>query len=111
MQFQILNKNIPLTMEELDKEAAAFFGVEVTDEYAGPSEYPYVVNWFEMIGPSISRLPEGEHEWRYVIGNMCAIAATLKDSKESFLDSLVIYEPFIDLCFHWQSKGYIPVSC
>lgn len=110
MAFQICKDNIPLTLGNIDEISAEFFGVEITDTYVAPKDYPWYCNWFEMVGHAIDKLPKGQHEWPDVIGNICRVAATLADKYEDFESSLNIFKPFIELCLHFKSLGLIPVS-
>lgn len=113
MQFQILNSdNQPLTMEQLDKEVAEFWGVKYNDdEYARPFDNaPIGTDWFNFVGYAIIRIKQNRIEWSDVIGELCKIAAIAESSFDGVLDSILTYKPYIELCLYWKSKGYVPVS-
>lgn len=112
MQFQILNSdNQPITMGELDKEAAAFWGVETGEHHVAPKGHHWTENWFQFIGATIAQMPQRKYEWSDIIGKLCGIAAIGETSFPAVLDCIKCYEPFIELCLHWKAQGYIPVSC
>lgn len=114
MFFQILDNNGNLMdMNELDKEAAAFFGVETDDEfYVGPTGPSPLGNWFEHIGGAIATMPNRQYSWSAIIGNICNRAASMgsRRSAEDVLQVIKRRMPYIELCFHWEAKGYVPVS-
>lgn len=110
-RFQILNKNNqPITLGELDKEAAAFFGVEVQDDkYASPENIPYF-DWFNWVGRSIANL-EGDRlycDWSDVIGDLCRVQALGLHSVDELIEDINKIRPHIELCLHWKNKGYKP---
>lgn len=107
--FQILNSNnIPISLGELDKEAAEFWNIDISDRYVTPNQR--TDSWFQSIGAVISQMSEGKHEWFDVIGKLCGIAAIGETSFLAILDAITYYEPYIDLCLYWNSKGYTPVT-
>lgn len=111
MEFQILdsNKNA-ITIGNLDREAADFFGVEFDDKLYACPKGKRGLDWFNWIGYSIARQPKkGNREWREIIGDMTSTCAICKDKDEFFKDFENLRE-LIELCFHWKAKGYIPVS-
>ena len=109
--FQILNKdNTPLTMGELDKSASAFWEVKIEETYVSPKNMPWFCNWYEYIGGSINKLPKGTWDWSDIIGILCGTAAIGETDFKGTMDAIFFYEPFIELCLHWKSKGYTPVS-
>lgn len=110
MQFQILNNGKPLTMGELDKSAADFWNVEASDHYVAPKGHHWTENWYQFIGATIAQMPKGTHEWSDIIGRLCGIAAIGETSFPAVLDSIKCYEPYIELCLHWKSLGYVPVT-
>ena len=111
MQFQILNNGKPLTMGELDKSAADFWGVEIDPkEYVAPKGFIWPMTWFNFIGESIAMMPKGTHDWSDVIGYLCRVAASGDTSFTEFQHSVVAYKHFIELCFYWKSLGYVPVT-
>lgn len=111
MKFAIYNKEgKPITMGELDVEAAEFWKVEFSaKKYASPENCYY--SWFDNIGTAIADLNQGKHEWYEVIGYFASIAAIGENSFQGFIDALKPFKPFIELCMYWESKGYTPVSC
>lgn len=121
MSFQILNSEMqPIFMGELDREAAAFFGVEVDNKrYAEP--FRFAPNWFDIVGWAINQQPKdtnasgnrpkGRCEWSDIIGYICGIAAIGESTYEEIIRKIGVYKPYIELCLHWEAKGYIPVSC
>lgn len=113
MAFQILDKNNnALTMGELDKEAAAFWGVELNyKHYVAPKGKNWFNNWYNYIGNTISQMVNGKCLWNNVIGAFCGIAAIDENTFDGVINSIEYYKPYIELCLYWQSKGYIPVSC
>lgn len=112
MGFQILNNNgQALTMDELNKEAAAFWNVEPSDHYAAPIGFHWSSNWFQHVGRAIAQMPKGECEWADIIGYLCSIAAIGETSFLVVLDFIKCYAPFIKLCLYWKAKGYTPISC
>ena len=111
MKFAIYNKEgKPITMGELDVEAAEFWKVEFSaKKYASPENCYY--SWFDNIGTAIADLNQGKHEWSEVIGYFASVAAIEEHSFQEFIDALKPFKPFIELCIYWESKGYTPVSC
>ena len=110
MGFQILNNNgQALTMDELNKEAAAFWNVKPSDYYAAPKSFHWSSTWFHYIGGAIAQM-HGEYEWSDIIGNLCGIAAIGETSFSAVLDSIKCYAPFIELCLYWKAKGYTRIS-
>lgn len=111
MKFQIQTKDgVALTMSELDKEASAFFNVEVNDNHYAHPNNKRGFDWFNWIGCAIACLPEGRVEWSEVIGRMSATCSLGESSATSYFDSLLSITELIDLAIHWRDKGYIPVS-
>ena len=111
MGFAIYNKKgKPITMGELDVEAAEFWKVEVSaKKYTSPENC--LCSWFDNIGTAIADLNQGKHEWSEVIGYFAGVAAIGEHSFQEFIDALKPFKPLIELCIYWESKGYIPVSC
>ena len=81
--FKILNaEGKALTMEELDKDAAAFWGKEVDPEhYANPfpkekGAYANALNnaknWYDIIGWNIANIPSKNVSWYAVAHEMTA---------------------------------------
>lgn len=113
MAFQILDKNNnALTMGELDKEAAAFWGVELDSKHnVSPKGREWPADWYNFIGLTISQMLNSKYQWFEVIGALCGTAAIGENTFDRILSSIEYYKPYIELCLHWQSKGYTPVSC
>ena len=111
MKFAIYNKEgKPITMGELDVEAAEFWKVEFSaKKYASPENSYY--SWFDNIGTAIADLNQGKHKWPEVIGYLAGVAAIGEHSFQEFIDALKPFKPLIELCMYWESKGYTPVSC
>ena len=111
MKFVIYNKEgKPITMGELDAEAAEFWKVEFSaKKYASPENCYY--SWFDNIGTAIANLNQGDHKWSEVIGYFAGVAAIGEHSFQEFIDALKPFKPLIELCMYWESKGYTPVSC
>ena len=110
MKFQILDtKGNPLSMEELDKEAAEFFGVQYNEkQYAKPS--PRSTAWYNMIGYNIANYRyNGNLVWSDLVGQILCIAAFATDSFDELHNCIIAYKPHIELCYHWKEKGYTPV--
>lgn len=110
MGFRIIHNGHILTLDELNKEAAIFFGVNHNDkEYAKPPKYNF--DWFKIIGYSISDLDIHNINWAKVIGKILSNAASLTRSYDDLQKSIDMFRPYIELCYHWQAKKYIPISC
>ena len=110
MTFQILHNGNALTIDELDKEAAAFFGVEHNNnEYAKPSKYNF--DWTDIIIHAISCVDERNINWTKVITKILSNTTSLTRSYDDLQKSIKIFRPYIELCYHWQTKKYIPISC
>lgn len=113
MEFQILNSNnVAVVLNQLDKEAAAFWGVEYNeDHWAKFGSGLFGTDWYNWIGYTIARQPEkGKQEWGTIIGSVCETMAICKSSTADYFDSLESIKPILDLIFYWKSKGYIPVT-
>ena len=109
MGFQIIYNGRILILDEIDKEAAAFFGIKHNDnEYAKPPKYNF--DWFEIIGYSISDLDIRNINWTKVIGKILSNAASLTKSYDDLQESIEIHRPYIELCYYWQAKNYIIVN-
>lgn len=107
MKFQILDtEGHPLSMGELDKEAAEFFGVPYDEErYASPT----LISWFEVVGYNIARSKKEILSWNDIIAQILQICTICTSTMEHLERSIEGYRPFISLCYHWKSKGYTPV--
>lgn len=109
--FQILDKNNhPISLDELDKEAANFFGVEVKDDtYASPNNI-LCFDWFNWIGSAIANL-EGDRlhaEWSEVVGYLCRVQAIRMHTVDELIADINKIRPHIELCIYWREKGYKP---
>jgi hypothetical protein len=114
MQFQIRNKqNCAVNLNELDKIAAEFFGVEYdNDSWAKPKGVG--IDWYNVVGYDIASLKDNEAvrqgntmvEWRDVIGKIAATAAICAESMDDFNKSFNAYKPFIELIYKFISLGY-----
>lgn len=134
MSFQILNKEgEALTMNELDREAAAFWNKEVhTKHYASPpantegmSEIDKIRsditgNWFDVIGYQIHSPEDARYTsgWNNVKCSLWTIQSKGWYSKvfNWSIEEMEIYmkvtkdflKPYYDLIDHWEAKGYQP---
>lgn len=110
MQFQIRNKQgVALTMGELDKIAADFWGVELR-ENKHPCPKDSTVNWYAIIGWKIADLQKGQHCWSDVVASICQMIGNNSLSYKEVVDGLVLYTPYIKLCFYFQELDLIPYS-
>ena len=110
MKFQIINKEgNPLSMEELDKDAAEFFGVQYNEhQYAKPN--PRSEDWCNVIGYIIVTYPrKGDLTWEGLISRISFISAFAAHSSDEYHRYIMGYKPHIELCYHWKTKGYTPV--
>ncbi len=115
--FQILDKEgIAININDLDREAAEFWGKPVYS--------PYGSNWFDLIGYNIANQGNYTSGWDNVVvsmqnANLQALLINTKNKEkieiidnESIMDRIenikAYYQPFIDLINYWISKGYQP---
>lgn len=99
MTFQILHNGNALTIDELNKEAAAFFSIEHNDsEYAKPSKYNF--DWTDFIIFAISCIDKRNIQWVEVIGKILTFATSLTKSYDDLQESIEIHRPYIELCYH-----------
>lgn len=118
MSFQIHNpEGKAIDINELDKEAAAFWSKEPHGKwYASPDHEG--VNWFDTIGWAIHKPENYTKGWDDIRCTLWAIQSkSLYDSlylTEKFdaeLESIRKYlKPYYELIYHWESKGYKPVT-
>lgn len=109
MDFQIFYNGNALTIEELNKEAANFFGVEYnSSEYAKPSKDNF--NWTDIILFAISCVDRRNIQWVEVIGKILSISTSLTKSYDDLQKSIEIHRPYIELCYYWQAKNYIIIN-
>ena len=123
MSFKILNsENQPVPINELDREAAEFWGQPIKDrEYATPKleeeiSFYFVPNWFDKIGHAIHRPEKYTKGWDDVKCTMMASALggialkTPEQAKEYLGVCFDVLKPYFDLVDHWASKGYTPLT-
>lgn len=123
MGFQIKNdKGIALSMNELDKEAAEFWGVPVHEtNYAHPCNNS-IGNWFDTIGFNIHRPGTYTSGWRNVIVTMYQMFSSgymiddkqrnnvvikpIEEQIKRITDINEFMSPYVGLVNHWIAKGY-----
>lgn len=112
MGFQIRNKaNEPVTINDLDKEAAAFWGVELDERhYAAPTG---CTSWFESIGlyihmqrPELGEVGEVHVEWCNVVGLMMGYTLLGQNSDDLKASIDRYWANYIGLIRHWSNLGY-----
>lgn len=110
MKFQILNEEgNALSMGELDKEAAEFFGVPYDEErYASPAAT--LISWYDVVGHNIARSKKEMLSWSDIVAQILQICTICTSTMEHLERSIEAYRPFISLCYYWKSKGYTPIS-
>lgn len=122
MSFQIrqsLDSPVPISISELDKEAAELWGKAVhPKDYAYPDLKPEkfdsikeelnfyfgITNWFDMIGWHIH---SGLNSWDAIRDKILEYFGNVPE------EELKAYRPiwgYVELVNLWQSKGYIPVT-
>lgn len=106
MAFEILDKeNNAIQLDELDKQAAAFWGVDYsTSQYAKPKMHGE--NWFDIIGWEISH--ENCNRWEQVRDGLKARCGRYSDNGSEFDQYLIFFKPFLDLVKHWAELGHKP---
>ena len=111
MKFLILNEiGNALSMEELNKEAAEFFGVPYKEEeYAKP--WGKSLNWCYAFDTNMTTLShKGLLQWEDLIKQILQISVFYNTNSFEGLNRIIqAYKPYIELCYHWKSKGYTPV--
>lgn len=124
MSFQIINQaGEPLTMHQLDEEAATFWGKPVEKKsYASPGAMSQKTNWFDAIGYNIHN-PEVTgwgQDWKAVKMSMTQVhfnfalsdyfsADHSTEALKKRLDGALAYnKDYFDLIDHWDAKGYKP---
>lgn len=135
MSFQILNaSNEPISIGELDREAASFWGKEVhSKNYAYPQqdrpEYANIkeemddlmshTNWFDVIGHAI-HAPADAHSsspWANVkhtifeawAGNSLSRDLFNEEKFNATVEAIrILCKPMYALIDHWNAKGYKP---
>lgn len=135
MGFQIQTEaKVPIAINDLDREAAEFWGNEVhPKQYATPEKITEDMdwrrklmaemrgNWFDIIGYAInSPLSRYTNGW----GNVKCTLWTIQaqgwydligtdeiEGLQARIKSVKAYlKPYFDLIDHWASKGYIPAQ-
>ena len=102
MKFQILDaEGNPLSMEELDKEAAEFFGVPYNKEryISPPSTF---VSWHDIVGYNIASSERGMLQWNDIIGRILNVCTISTFTMEHLDRSIKVFRPYISLCYHWK---------
>lgn len=130
MGFQIKDKEgKPLSLQQLDEEAAAFWGKDLDlRKYATPekitpgmSEMDIAFtnsrgNWFDIIGWHIHS-PQNNYTsgWNNIKNSIWLVCASglLLDYKDSELMLAIVgiklyLDPYYKLIDHWSGKGYTP---
>jgi hypothetical protein len=116
MAFAILKSNgLPVSYRYLNKEAAEFWNVPISDFWASPLEGRGDRNWVSVIGVSIGWPIIAKNEgWNGVKCSMLTylthdLALCAVDSQIERIESHhVVLEPYYKLVDYWASKGYIP---
>jgi hypothetical protein len=127
MAFQILDKdNNPISIAQLDAEAAAFWGKEVHPRYyvsppqKGESEFIIMTreltsNWFDTIGYNIHYNTSTYHKnyqgmtWKMVKESMMLfITDVLSTEPNLLINNQKYWKDHFALIDHWESKGYQP---
>ena len=110
MKFLILNEiGNALSMDELNKEAAEFFGVPYEEEeYAKPQGKS--LNWCGAFESSMITLShKGLLQWEDLVKQILQISVFYTNSFEELNRIIQAYRPYLELCYHWKAKGYTPV--
>ena len=114
MQFQILDKNgNPIYICELDKEAAKEWGKEDDNEYYAYPGKNFADNWFDKIGWAIANT-EHYNNWSALRRRMLSwelywnIEDFNTDLNESRIKAITRLQPFFNLIYVWEKKGYTP---
>lgn len=111
--FEIYNADgVEITYEELNREAAEFWGVPLVDEEhhmfnsVSPKGKPWFDLYFGIIEP-IMGCDEGLVKYDYLIGTMIAyLSCDIKINPRSYKMLIDKMSPLIRLVRHWQDKGY-----
>ena len=133
--FQILDRNNePISINQLDQEAASFWGKEVDKKYyANPFKKKEFVNSSNLEGEELkqaketfklkNRILQNAYNWHTVLAksipnitnsNWECVTSSIIDEVEKGEElkpiMAEIYQPFLDLIKHWEKKGYTPKS-
>lgn len=120
MSFEIHNpKGIVIPTEELNKEAAEFWGVKYDPDRETHPDLPHhwTNSWIGCIGYGISLGAELKN-WDDVkftlwILQCRPLCSALYDRPEFERELKLVREflkPYYELIDHWKSKGYIPIQ-
>lgn len=117
-KFQIADQNNePISLNELDRQAALFWGVELQDKvYACPDKG--MINWFDRIGWSIA------HQGRFTTGwdnvKLALLQGTIefatyrvitKEQNDFSISTAIEWcKPYLDLIDYWAGCGYKPIQ-
>ncbi len=113
--FQIVDKdNNPVPINELDKQAAEFWDVELRSRsYACPTINN--TNWYDSIGWKIANPGRYATGWTQVKMDLLrlhledvAYALVSHTKPLSYEEILNSWKPYFDLIDHWASLGYQP---
>lgn len=124
MSFQILDKdNNPISINELDRQAAEFWNKEVKKEcYAFPQIKPKkfesykeafsfwssVTNWYDNIGWYIH---EGYTNWKDLYNKLLEPYKEGLENGDYTIEEILNYPGiggYLNLIKYWESKGYTP---
>lgn len=106
MQIHNQNKEA-ICLHELDAEAAAFWGYEVHEkEYASPRGPYSGCNWFDTIGWRIASSDKDQPNW----SDIKSYWIQDKDYRDENGNMLPTIQALVNLCNHWENKGYTPVK-
>lgn len=116
MGFQIRNaEGIAIPINELDKEAAAFWGHPVWDKnYITPSGSWNSTNWFDSIGWNIHAQGHYTKGWNNVKCSMMSVHTaefgmlTEEEQLQRVVSNNLYLKPYMELIDHWAAKGYTP---
>jgi len=113
--FQIIDKdNNPIPINELDKQAAAFWDEELhPKQYASPKGKG---NWFDTLGWHIAQQHSshfyGRNTWNAVKLSMfigLSYDIVEQTNPAAYTQAQINYlKPYYDLIDHWASLGYQP---
>ena len=125
MAFQIRNgEGKPIHMNDLNIEAAKFWGQTDTSDHVSPVKIPdglfdsnrsaytdlikrhCLLNWYDRIGGSIHGVKATT--WDEVINEMIRPFVEHGYTVEETKADEEYNKPLIDLVLHWEGKGYTP---
>ena len=118
MKFQIIGSDgIPLTLMELDAQAAAFWNQEIDSKYYAQPKSNSLGNWFDNIGWGIAHHPHkghGKNNWKSVKQQMLEVHTysfveyTPEEAGVKMCQLFRSLKPYYDLIDHWAAMGYKP---